>query len=174
MLMPPTPAKSDVRRWIVTFGGAGLSPYAPGTAGSLAASLLLYGIYMALSDGTPGAYWRWQAALAGALVLSSVLSVALGHWATAAFARKDPQPFVLDEVAGICLTLLGQIAYNGWREIAVVAGAFAAFRVFDIVKPPPARQLERLPEGWGILLDDLAAAVYANLLCQAFFRGLWS
>jgi phosphatidylglycerophosphatase A len=48
--------------------------------------------------------------------------------------------------------------------------AFAAFRLFDVTKPPPARQLEHLPAGWGILMDDLAAAVYANLLCQIILR----
>jgi len=52
----------------------------------------------------------------------------------------------------------------------VLLAGFLAFRIFDITKPPPARQLERLPAGWGILLDDLAAAVYANLLCQIIFR----
>ena len=56
--------------------------------------------------------------------------------------------------------------YGTW---AIVAG-FAAFRLFDITKPPTARQLEKLPAGWGILADDLAAAVYANLLCQVFLR----
>jgi phosphatidylglycerophosphatase A len=54
----------------------------------------------------------------------------------------------------------------------VVLAGFIAFRVFDVTKPPPARQLEKLPEGWGILLDDLAAAVYANLACQVLFRWI--
>jgi phosphatidylglycerophosphatase A len=48
--------------------------------------------------------------------------------------------------------------------------AFLAFRAFDVTKPAPARQLEALPGGWGILFDDLAAAVYANLLCQVLLR----
>jgi len=54
--------------------------------------------------------------------------------------------------------------------LKTIAIAFAAFRVFDIIKPPPVRELEKLPAGWGILMDDLAAAVYANLLCQIFLR----
>jgi phosphatidylglycerophosphatase A len=60
--------------------------------------------------------------------------------------------------------------------LLTLAVAFAAFRLFDVTKPPPARQLEKLPGGWGILLDDLAAAVYANILCQIALRGLaaWS
>ena len=84
--------------------------------------------------------------------------------------RKDPGPVVLDEAAGICLTLLFQpFKHGAWVFVA----GFLAFRLFDITKPPPARQLEKLPAGWGILLDDLAAAVYANLLCQLLLRIIW-
>jgi len=54
-----------------------------------------------------------------------------------------------------------------------VAVQFFLFRVFDIVKPTPARQLERLPHGWGIMADDLAVAVYVNLIGQVAFRYLW-
>jgi phosphatidylglycerophosphatase A len=103
------------------------------------------------------------------LVLSGALCVALGGWAQEFLGRKDPGPVVLDEAAGVCLTLLAQ-PMRHWQW--AVALAFVAFRVFDITKPPPARQLERLPRGWGILLDDLAAAVYANLVCQGVLR-LW-
>jgi phosphatidylglycerophosphatase A len=81
---------------------------------------------------------------------------------------------VLDEAAGICLTaLLVPIHPRGtgyWTLLAV----FVTFRVFDIVKLPPARQLERLPGGWGILLDDLAAAVFANVVCQGLFRMVFA
>jgi phosphatidylglycerophosphatase A len=61
-------------------------------------------------------------------------------------------------------------ARTGWATGINLAAAFVAFRIFDITKPPPARQLEALPAGWGILLDDLAAAVYANLACQILLR----
>ena len=61
---------------------------------------------------------------------------------------------------------------TGWREVIVVVCAFASFRLFDVTKPPPCRALEKLPEGWGILLDDLMAGVYANLLAQVVTRGL--
>jgi phosphatidylglycerophosphatase A len=57
---------------------------------------------------------------------------------------------------------------------AVLAVQFFLFRLFDVVKPPPARQLERLPAGWGILLDDLAAGIYANIVGQVVFRYCFS
>lgn len=110
-----------------------------------------------------------RGAVAG-LVVWSVVCVWLGEFAVEYFGRKDPGPCVVDEAAGICLTLLFQPMLPGMREGWVLGAAFLAFRLFDITKPPPARQLERLPAGWGILMDDLAAAVYANLLCQLLLR----
>jgi phosphatidylglycerophosphatase A len=76
----------------------------------------------------------------------------------------------LDEGAGIFLTALFVPIYPGWRELWALLAIFLAFRVFDIVKLAPAKQLEKLPYGWGILLDDLAAAVYANIICQVLLR----
>ncbi len=88
---------------------------------------------------------------------------------------EDPSRFVLDEAAGICLTILFLPAHAGWMPNGItLLAAFVAFRVFDITKIPPARQLENLPGGWGILLDDLAAAVYANIVCQVLLRWIIS
>ena len=154
-------------KWVVTFFGSGLSPVAPGTAGSLLASALLLGIYQAA--GGP-IFWVWQVFLVIGLIAASGLSVVFAPWAIDYFKRKDPGPFVLDEVAGICLANLFLPIYPGYRQAWAIGLAFLAFRAFDVTKPPPARQLERLPAGWGILLDDLAAAVYANLLCQVLLR----
>lgn len=158
-----------MRKWIVTFGGAGLSPIMPGTAGSLLATLLLFVLYLAVR---PINLWTWNSLLILGVLVFSALCVKLGPFAVEYFKRKDPGPMVLDEVAGICLTLLFQPISTGRSVLATFAAAFVAFRIFDILKPPPARQLERLPAGWGILLDDLAAAVYANILCQVMLR-LW-
>ena len=153
-----------MRKWIVTFLGTGLSPVAPGTAGSLAATIILYGVAL-----LGPAWWTWQAVLLVGLLSACTLMVGLGPWAVAHFGRKDPQPVVLDEVAGICLTAL-LLPMRGPHGLVTLLAAFAAFRLFDVTKPPPARQLERLPMGWGILFDDLAAGVYANLLCQILLR----
>ena len=152
-----------MRRLIITFFYTGMSPVAPGTVGSLAASAVLYALLIF------GPSLNWQPVLLTGLLLACVFSVALGKWAVRRYHRKDPQMFVLDEVAGICLTNLF-LPISGPHGLTTIAIAFVAFRIFDIIKPPPARQLETLPAGWGILLDDLAAAVYANLLCQIVLR----
>jgi phosphatidylglycerophosphatase A len=144
----------------------------PGTYGSAAASLLLFLVYLAydhvgLLSSHPSI---WPITLIAGLVLLSILSVALAPWAIAYFGREDPGPFVLDEAAAICLTMLFLPLRPGWHELIPIALGFGAFRLFDIWKPPPVRQIEELPRGWGILLDDLAAAVYANILCQLVLR----
>src|SRR5438067_1439518 len=119
------------RLWVVTLGGSGLLPAAPGTWGSAATALLIWAVWKSI-----GGPMQWM--LVAGLVLFSALCVWLGDWAQAFFARKDPGPMVLDEAAGICLTLL-MLPTKHWQW-AIVA-AFVAFRVFDIAKPPPARQL---------------------------------
>jgi phosphatidylglycerophosphatase A len=154
-----------MRRLLVTFFYAGLSPVAPGTVGSLAASASLYLIFVLVAPS----FTEWQLLLGAGLLLACVVCVALGGWAVDHYQRKDPQMVVVDEVAGICLSNLF-LPLGGAHGIGTIAAAFIAFRIFDVIKPPPARQLEKLPAGWGILLDDLAAAVYANLLCQVVLR----
>jgi phosphatidylglycerophosphatase A len=152
-----------MKRWIVTMGGVGYLP-ASGTFASLLTCLLLW---PALAWGGFGE--QNLVAIAG-LVLFSALNIGLAPWAIKEFGDKDPGKFVLDEAAGICLSILFLPTRAGWGTGINLAAAFLAFRIFDITKPPPARQLESLPEGWGILLDDLAAAVYANLVCQVVLR----
>ena len=137
--------------------------------GSIAASLLLWFFY---ALGNAPIFGVWQIILIFGLLVSSGLTVGLGPWAVAYFGRKDPQPCVMDEVAGICLTNLLLPTTTVLRQGMVLGTALLAFRLFDITKPPPARQLESQPFGWGILLDDLAAAVYANLLCQVILRAV--
>lgn len=81
------------------------------------------------------------------------------------YRSKDPDFVVIDEVAGQLVSLLG-VPLSG----VSVLTAFVLFRVFDIVKPPPVRQLERLPAGIGIMFDDLAAGLYASALLQCALR----
>jgi len=166
-------AQGTWRRWLVTLGGSGMSPVAPGTFGSLAAVVILGAIFFGMrAADRPLTPTLWNIILAAGILIYGALCVALGKWATEYYGRKDPGACVLDEGAGICLTALFVPIYPGWRELWALLAVFVFFRIFDIVKLAPAKQLEKLPYGWGILLDDLAAAVYANILCQVIVRWL--
>jgi phosphatidylglycerophosphatase A len=100
-------------------------------------------------------------ALAAVAILFAVTTVAGGAAAEAFYGKRDPGAVVSDEVAGQSLALLA--AADPW---GVLVG-FIAFRLFDIVKPWPIGRLERLPRGWGILADDLAAGLAAGLVVGA-------
>ena len=138
-----------------TWFGCGLAPKAPGTVGSLSAALI--GVVL---HEYAGFQWCHYLILAAAMLLPAVWSADL---TARALGKKDPQIVVIDEV-------LGQwIAFAGAREFtpATYVAAFALFRVFDIWKPWPVRQLESLPGGWGINADDQMAGVYAALVLFA-------
>lgn len=137
---------------IATFFGAGLGKPGPGTWGSVAALLL----------------WSWAAigfhlsaqTVLILLFIGIFLTVSLGVPAATIAAREsgrhDPGFVVIDEVAGQWITLLW--CPLDWRHGLI---ALILFRLFDITKPFPVRRLERLPEGWGIVFDDVAAGLYA-------------
>jgi len=137
---------------LATWFGAGYSPAAPGTAGSLAA--LAIGIV--LHEYAGFAPWHF-ALLAAALFVPAT-------WAASVTARvkklKDPQIVVVDEVLGQWITLAGAHTLN-WKSYLA---ALALFRLFDIWKPVPVRQLERLPGGLGINADDVMAGIYGALV----------
>jgi phosphatidylglycerophosphatase A len=130
----------------------GYSPVAPGTVGSLPAVALYCLIALLVPPQLHTIF------LAGALIISSVLCVALGRWAEGYWKKKDPSHVVLDECAGYYLTVLLFRGPNLWLT---VLWTFVMTRIFDILKPPPGRRLELLPYGWGVLLDDLSASLYA-------------
>jgi len=152
--------------------GLGHLPVAPGSWASAGAVCLWAGLWW-LASRLDGAA-LWLDVFLGALIfLAGVGSVAWGQWALGHFASKDPRPFVLDEAAGQWTALLFLPIAEARTLLAVGAVQFLLFRVLDIVKPPPARQLERLPAGWGVLLDDVASGVYANVAGQVLFRLAW-
>ena len=136
---------------IATFAYVGFFPIAPGTAGS-AAGLLLYAAL--------------QASASPMLELAVIAGVFLaGTWAATraerSFGRSDPGPVVIDEVLGMLVTLaLVPVSLSG----AVIG--FVVFRAFDIVKPWPVNRAEALPEGLGIMSDDLLAGLYGNLVMR--------
>jgi len=142
-------------RLVATWFYCGYSPKAPGTAGSLAALAIAWLLARYAGMGPLG------------FGLLGVVFTAPAIWAADVTAResglKDPQIVVVDEVVGQWLALAGATRLDGWHWLA----AFALFRAFDIWKPPPVRQLERLPGGTGIVLDDVMAGVYAALVLYA-------
>ncbi len=144
--------KSKAANLISTWFGCGYAPAAPGTVGSLAALAIAWLLVR---------YAGWQPLWFGLLVL---VGTAPAIWAAGVTAlqqqQKDPQLVVVDEVLGQWLALAGARALNfkSW------VGALILFRLFDIWKPAPVRQLEKLPGGTSIVADDLMAGIYAALV----------
>ena len=145
-------------RWatlLATFFGVGLLRPGPGTWGSAATVVLWWLLAHAIAPS-------WQP---WAAILLAALAVAVGIPAATQVSRasglKDPQFVVIDEVAGQLIALIA--APVAWQSLLL---GFILFRAFDIVKPPPVRQLEHLSEGYGIVLDDIAAGLYALAAMQ--------
>jgi len=148
--------------WLATVGGLGDRLPAPGTT---VGSLVGAGLFLVAATAAP-------AHLAGLALLGLAVLAPLSVWACGAEAARrgvpDPGPVVLDEVAGQWLAL-ATLAWlrPGPVTIPALAISFLLFRAFDVVKPWPIRALERLPGGWGIVADDLAAGLAAGLLHAA-------
>lgn len=156
---------------LLTVFGLGRSPVAPGTVGSLppvavAAAMALAGVAAPAVDAT--------LVLLG--LVFGVACVVLGTRAEKETGSEDPQWIVADEVAGQSLTLLllpwrapDEPSALGHNLLLAITG-FVAFRLFDITKPWPANGLQRLHGGWGILVDDLVAGIYALIVMQLLAR----
>jgi phosphatidylglycerophosphatase A len=155
---PAQPRKSagKSRTWwawtVATFFGAGFGKPGPGTWGSVAAVLLWAAYAKALH---PASQIILLVLLAG-IVLSILIGVPAATVVARESGRKDPQIVVIDEVAGQWIALL--FSPVDWKHALI---ALILFRLFDITKPFPIRRLESLPEGWGIVFDDVAAGLYA-------------
>lgn len=132
-----------------TCGGAGYCPFAPGTAGA-AVGL----VPVLLLSAHPLAYAAAAVALFAAGIAAS--SAAEREW-----GRKDPPRIVIDEAASMMITFAG-LPLSPWT----VAAGFALNRVLDIVKPFPAGRMQDLRGGWGVMMDDAVAGLYANLLLR--------
>ncbi len=139
-------------------GPCGVSPGAPGTVGTLGAIPL----YLALSRLGPGAYVAFTAAL---VALGSLAAERAGrYWGVA-----DASAIVIDEVAGYLVTLA--LVPFSWQA---VAAGFVLFRIFDVLKPWPASAFDRVKNGFGVVMDDVAAGVWAwgVILALRFLRVL--
>ena len=143
---------SVLARVIATWFGCGYAPKGPGTAGSLAALVIAWLLHQYV--GFPAAWFGWLAlVLVGPAVWASDVVAREG-------GRKDPQIVVVDEVVGQWITISGATSL-GWKSWLA---AFALFRLFDILKPAPARQFEKFPGGLGIVADDVMAGIYGALV----------
>ncbi len=138
---------------ITSFFYLGHSPFMPGTMGSLG-GLILYFIV------------RNNDILFAFSILSLfTLGVLFAGEAEKVYRRKDPAMIVIDEACGMLLALF----FVPFNLYSVILGFFL-FRIFDILKPPPARRLEKLTGSLGIMFDDIVAALYTNIILQIIFR----
>lgn len=156
---PEDEHKQDRLRLIAaTCLGLGYSPIFPGTAGALigVAAYIPIGLFVTSEP-------LQSILIALGLLLSCYITIALAPWAERYFQEKDSGIFVTDEVAGFLLTvLLFRVSMYGVDNIWItIAWAFPVTRVIDIIKVPPAKKLETLPVGWGVVADDLLGSVYA-------------
>jgi len=136
--------------WLATGGGVGLVSPAPGTVGGL------WGLPLAWAISLLGP----TSAQCFGIVIVGLVGVALCSRAVRALGgKKDPGAIVMDEIAALPIVYLGV----GEKNLVVWLAGWVLFRLFDITKPFPARELEQLPAGWGIMADDWMAAVYACL-----------
>jgi phosphatidylglycerophosphatase A len=154
-------------RFIATGFFSGYIPWASGTFGSIV-GLLLFLIPGAASPAVLpvlivcgfgiGVYTSARVAEAEGNALTRTAAAAKAMFQPGDHAQADPSIVVIDEIVGMWISLAG-IAISPAGCVA----AFILFRLFDVLKPEPARSLERLPGGWGIMLDDVVAGAYANI-----------
>ncbi len=143
-------------RFISSFFYLGYSPIAPGTVGTLAGVALFYAL--SSFQFSPRGYLLF-------LLGFIIFSIWVSGEAEAVFGQKDPSQVVIDEVCGYLVTMF--LVQPSWVNIIV---GFFLFRFFDIVKLPPGRTLERFKGGAGIVMDDILAGIYANIILQISSR----
>ena len=136
--------------FLATGLGAGYSPLVPGTMGTL----LAIPVFLLLSC-IPSPVYEWTI-IAFFFLASWVSDKAQSHW-----GKKDDQRIVIDEIMGFFMAMM-------WlpKTALFVTLGFVLFRLFDIVKPPPVRRLEQVRGGYGVVLDDVMAGIYANIVLQ--------
>lgn len=135
---------------IATGFGSGFSPFAPGTAGALLATLIWFGLSLVVSE----------ICLIWLTVAFILLFILAGVWAVnrlESYWGEDPSRVVVDEMVGVWISLLAAPAGNVWY----VLGAFMFFRFLDIFKPLGIRRMESFPGGIGVMMDDILAGIYS-------------
>jgi phosphatidylglycerophosphatase A len=152
-------ARSDLKslavRLVATAGGAGYSPVAPGTCGTLVGVLIAYACR---SVDT--------CLFVGVALFVTICGVVAADHAERLWGTHDDQRIVIDEVAGYLITVAFVDRSNAWT----LAVGFIVFRALDILKPPPVRWFERARGGWGVMLDDVAAGVIGAVIMVILAR----
>lgn len=152
---------------VATCLGLGYSPILPGTCGALLGIVYFVSVYFCAPHSWHGLL------LAIGLAASTWVTIALAPWAERHFQEKDSGKFVTDEVAGYLLTVL--LFWPFYYDLAfwpTLWWSFLLTRIIDIVKVPPAKRLEKLPAGWGVVADDLLGSVYTALLLHVLVQLL--
>ncbi|MEN6508757.1 MAG: phosphatidylglycerophosphatase A [Smithella sp.] len=144
--------KDQVIQVLATGFGAGLSPVAPGTVGTLVGLVICLFSYPL----------AWPLRLLYVVAISAV-SVYVAGQAEKLYGKTDDQRIVIDEIAGLQVTML-PVAITGLHLLL----AFVLFRIFDIWKPFPLNRFQKFPGGWGVVADDLGAGVYGGLVLFLF------
>ena len=153
--MEPTKnIKEKLALFFATGSYFGYAPFAPGTVGSL------WGIPLAFLVAEAGP-------IAGAIiiVIVTLAAIPIATKASKILNKKDPGSIVCDEIAGFAVAAF-LVPFTATNMILV----FILFRIFDILKPPPIRLIEKLPDGTGIVMDDIAAGLYTNICVQLIIR----
>jgi len=135
--------------------GAGYTPFAPGTMGALVGIIILFLIKWQQPNLQ---YFTWG------LLLAIIIFTLFGVWSTNEMETewgKDPSKVVVDELIGVWVAVLWIPTETQWLILG-----FILFRFFDIAKPLGIRQLEKIKGGWGVMLDDVGAGIYANIVLQ--------
>ena len=148
-----------MKRLLASCFGLGWLPVAPGTWGSLPPVIVF-----ALMCHFGASVVSISIVMAALVLAGSVICVKCAPASIAAIGKADPGEVVADEFAGQALTFLPISVVAAGQTWVVALLGFLLFRLFDITKPWPIRKLEKLPAGWGILLDDLLAGLYAAIV----------
>ena len=146
------PPRKDYRVWLAIGLGAGDSPFAPGTVGTLWGPVLVWGLAVASIQGL------W---LLPVLVVLFLVGVPLCNAGAKYYGKHDPGAVVFDELAAYPLVHL--LTPLDWKTGLM---GFVLFRIFDILKPWPIKKFEALPGGWGIMADDTIAALFAMVILK--------
>lgn len=168
----------NIRLQLLTVFGLGHMRIASGTWGSMPAVGLALGLVFVLGRDELSTFEHVIISVSVALVglLFGIACVKFGSEGEQAFGKKDPGQIVADEMAGqsVALLALPWRAFNDpqdwWWNLTLAATAFLAFRILDIIKPPPAYKIQNLKGGWGVLADDLVAGFYALIIVQLVGR----